>query len=96
MDKDSINVAVVGLGFGAEFVPIYLDHPNVKSIMICDSDPERLNAVSEKFNIKELYDLRELLFIEDEVLYKWYFNKQASSSIIPSTKISILLKDFKL
>tara|TARA_Y100000590_G_scaffold467060_1_gene644575 strand:+ start:11239 stop:11496 length:258 start_codon:yes stop_codon:yes gene_type:complete len=50
----------------------------------------------EKFNIKELYDLRELLFIEDEVLYKWYFNKQASSSIIPSTKISILLKDFKL
>ena len=53
MDKDSINVAVVGLGFGAEFVPIYLDHPNVKSIMICDSDPERLNAVSEKFNIKE-------------------------------------------
>ena len=40
MDKESIKVAVVGLGFGAEFVPIYLDHPNVESVMICDSDPE--------------------------------------------------------
>jgi len=53
MDKNSISVAVVGLGFGAEFVPIYLDHPNVGSVMICDSDTERLNTVSEKFNIKK-------------------------------------------
>ena len=55
MEKDRISVAVVGLGFGAEFVPIYLEHPNVESVMICDSDAERLNTVSEKFNIKEKY-----------------------------------------
>ena len=55
MEKDKISVAVVGLGFGAEFVPIYLEHPNVESVMICDSDAERLNTVSEKFNIKEKY-----------------------------------------
>ena len=55
MAKDRISVAVVGLGFGAEFVPIYLEHPNVESVMICDSDAERLNTVSEKFNIKEKY-----------------------------------------
>ena len=28
MEKDKISVAVVGLGFGAEFVPIYLERFN--------------------------------------------------------------------
>ena len=37
-----INVALAGLGFGAEFVPIYLHHPNVESLTICDSDAEVL------------------------------------------------------
>jgi len=62
MAKDRISVAVVGLGFGAEFVPIYLDHPNVESVMICDSDNERLNKVSERFNIKKKYtDFSEII-----------------------------------
>lgn len=62
MEKDKISVAVVGLGFGAEFVPIYLDHPNVGSVMICDSDNERLNKVSERFNIKKKYtDFSEII-----------------------------------
>ena len=35
-DSRRLNVAVVGLGFGAEFVPIYMDHPHVASVAICD------------------------------------------------------------
>ena len=27
MQKDKINIAIVGLGFGAEFIPIYQKHP---------------------------------------------------------------------
>ncbi len=30
MKQGKIRVAVAGLGFGAEFVPIYLAHPHVK------------------------------------------------------------------
>ena len=30
--RDGLRVALVGLGFGAEFVPIYLDHPDVESV----------------------------------------------------------------
>jgi len=41
----------VGLGFGAEFVPIYLDHPEVEAVSICDSSPARLRAVGDRFNI---------------------------------------------
>ena len=47
------------------------------------------------FNIKELKDLEKLLFIEDEVIYKWYIKKN-SDRLIPKTKVSIMLKNFKL
>ncbi|MHC4914905.1 MAG: Gfo/Idh/MocA family protein [Planctomycetota bacterium] len=47
-------MAVVGLGFGAEFVPIYLDHPDVESVGLCDSDPERLRTVGERFAVEKL------------------------------------------
>ena len=46
-DKKSLRVAVVGLGFGASFVPIYKDHPDVRSVAICDSDESRMKKVAE-------------------------------------------------
>src|SRR6266853_1491657 len=30
-----IRVAIVGLGFGAEFIPIYQAHPNAEMVAIC-------------------------------------------------------------
>ena len=49
----------------------------------------------DKLNDIELNDLAKLLFIEDEVIYKWYFKKN-SNNVIPKTKISMMLKNFKL
>ena len=49
----------------------------------------------EEFNINELKDLEKLLFIEDDVLYKWYV-KSNSDKLIPKTRVSIKLKNFKL
>ena len=48
-----------------------------------------------EFNITELKDLEKLLFIEDEIIYKWYIEKN-SNKTIPKTKVSIMLKNFKL
>ena len=48
-----------------------------------------------KLNNNELKDLTKLLFIEDEVIYKWYFEKN-SENLIPKTKVTIMLKNFKL
>ena len=49
----------------------------------------------DKLDSNELKDLDKLLFIEDEVIYKWYFENN-SNNIIPSTKVSAMLKNFKL
>jgi len=49
----------------------------------------------DKFNNTELKDLEKLLFIEDEVIYKWYFEKN-SDKAIQKTKVSAMFKNFKL
>ena len=49
----------------------------------------------DQLNATELKDLEKLLFIEDEILYKWYIKKN-SDKLIPKTKVSIMLKNFKL
>ena len=49
----------------------------------------------DKFNSKELKDLDKLLSADDEILYKWYFEKNSNNSI-PNTKVSAMLKNFKL
>ena len=49
----------------------------------------------DKLNNNELKDLEKLLFIEDEIIYKWYFEKN-SNNAIPNTKVSMMLKNFKL
>ncbi len=49
----------------------------------------------DKFNSNELIDLDKLLSADDEILYKWYFEKNSNNSI-PNTKVSAMLKNFKL
>ena len=49
----------------------------------------------EELNDVELNDLEKLLFLEDEILYKWYFEKNEHQEI-PKTKVSALLQNFKL
>ena len=49
----------------------------------------------DEFNADELKDLEKLLFIEDDVLYKWYV-KSNSDKLIPKTRVSIKFKNFKL
>ncbi len=61
-----LRIAVVGLGFGAKFVPIYLDHPDVASVTICDKDETRLSAVGERFNIaRRMTDVAEVIASPD-------------------------------
>ena len=49
----------------------------------------------EEFNDNELQDLEKLLFTEDEIIYNWYFKKNFNNNI-PNTKVSLMLKNFKL
>ena len=49
----------------------------------------------DDFSDSDLKDLMEILFIEDEILYRWYFEKKNSETISDS-KVAEMLKSFKL
>jgi len=49
----------------------------------------------DKLNTNELLDLKKLLFMEDEVIYKWYFENKLQN-LIPKTRISEMLKKFRI
>ena len=57
-----IKVVLAGLGFGACFLPIYLDHPNVHSVGILDTNEEKLNRMKADYPAVQLYrSLEEVL-----------------------------------
>jgi predicted dehydrogenase len=57
-----INIAIVGLGFGAEFIPIYQRHPNANMYAICQRNKTRLEEVGNAFGVEKRYsDFDELL-----------------------------------
>ena len=48
-----LNVAVVGLSFGLEFVPIYLEHPDVEKVYLVDTDASLLHVAQNRYGIPE-------------------------------------------
>lgn len=50
-----LDIIVVGLGFGADFVPIYQAHESVGRVAVVDSDPARTATVAERFGIADRF-----------------------------------------
>ncbi|HWL00616.1 MAG TPA: Gfo/Idh/MocA family oxidoreductase, partial [Parapedobacter sp.] len=67
MSKKPINVAIVGLGFGAEFIPIYQQHPDANMYAICQRNEESLNKVGDAFGIEKRYRDYDELLKDDQV-----------------------------
>ena len=62
MSDKKVKIAVVGLGFGAEFIPIHQAHPNIEMVGICRRNEAELNKVGDAFGIPKRYtDYDELL-----------------------------------
>jgi len=49
----------------------------------------------EEFNVDELKDLKKLLFVDDDLIFKWYVKKN-TDKLTPKNKVSIMLRNFKL
>ncbi len=57
-----MTIAVVGLGFGSAFVPIYQSHPAVAEVVLCDPDRDRLDSVGDEHEIgRRLTDFADVL-----------------------------------
>ncbi|MCS4436809.1 Gfo/Idh/MocA family protein [Aquiflexum gelatinilyticum] len=62
MSQKQINIAIVGLGFGAEFIPIYQKHPLANMYAICQRNEDKLNEIGDAFGVAKRYtDYDELL-----------------------------------
>jgi predicted dehydrogenase len=62
MSAKKINIAIIGLGFGAEFIPIYQKHPAANMFAICQRNESTLNEIGDAFGIEKRYtDYDELL-----------------------------------
>src|SRR5262245_37885592 len=55
MSEGRFNVAIVGLGFGAEFNPIYQQHPLASMYAICQRSADKLKKVGDEFGIATRY-----------------------------------------
>jgi predicted dehydrogenase len=55
MADKKFNVAMIGLGFGAEFIPIYQRHPAANMYAICQRNADKLNKVGTHFGIAKQY-----------------------------------------
>ncbi|MEK6477036.1 Gfo/Idh/MocA family oxidoreductase [Catalinimonas sp. 4WD22] len=67
MQKDKINIAIIGLGFGAEFIPIYQKHPNANMYAICQRTQSKLDEVGDAFGIEKRYTSYDDLLKDPDV-----------------------------
>jgi predicted dehydrogenase len=57
-----IRVAIIGLGFGAEFIPIYQNYPGAEIYAICRRDRKGVDECGNRYGIKVRHtDYREVL-----------------------------------
>ena len=54
-----VRVAIIGLGFGAEFIPIYQKYPGAEIHAICRRDRKGLDECGARYGIKARYTDRK-------------------------------------
>lgn len=57
----------MGLRFGAEFIPIYLKHPDVAALTICDTNPSVLAEFGDKFEVRRRLPSLETVLASGEI-----------------------------
>lgn len=67
MSERKINIAVVGLGFGAEFIPIWQKHPHTTCAAICQRNEANLNKVGDEWGVAKRYTRYEDLLADPEI-----------------------------
>jgi predicted dehydrogenase len=55
MTTKKLNIAIVGLGFGKEFIPIYQHHPNTNMYAICQRRRDKLDEVGAQYGVEKRY-----------------------------------------
>jgi predicted dehydrogenase len=67
MAEKKVRVGIVGLGFGAEFIPIYQRHPQAEMYAICQRNATKLNQVGDATGVQQRYTEYEALLADPAV-----------------------------
>ncbi len=67
MADKKFNVAIIGLGFGAEFIPIYQALPSANIYAICRRDEAEMNKIGDRCGIEKRYTKYEDVLADPEV-----------------------------
>lgn len=55
MNDQKVRMAMVGLGFGSEFIPIYQAHPGAEVVAVCRRNEVEMNKTADQFGIDGRY-----------------------------------------
>lgn len=62
-----LNIGIVGLEFGAEFIPIYQRHPDAHMYAICQRTRSQLDEIGDRFGVDVRYDDYEQMLGDAEI-----------------------------
>ena len=62
-----INVAIAGLGFGAEFIPIYQRYKQAELVAICQRTKPKMDEIGDAYGIEKRYTSFEELIRDPEI-----------------------------
>ena len=62
-----VKVAIIGLGFGAEFIPIYQRHPQAEMYALCQRNEAKMKELADAFGIPKRYTRYEDVLADPEV-----------------------------
>ena len=69
MNEARVNVAIIGLGFGTQFIPIYLREPRANMYAICRRSEQELNLIGDTFGVEKRYTKYEDVLADPAVDY---------------------------
>ncbi len=67
MSEHPVRMAMVGLGFGAEFIPIYQAHPDAEVVAVCRRNEAAMNELADEFGIVGRYTQFEKVLADPNV-----------------------------
>lgn len=62
-----VRIGLVGLGFGAEFIPIYQAHPDAELVAVAQRSEADLTAIADHFGIARRYTSLEAMLADPDI-----------------------------
>ncbi len=69
MENGKVNVAMIGMGFGTQFIPIYKRHLNANMYAVCRRSEKELNDIADLFGVEKRYTRYEDVLADPVVDY---------------------------